>query len=155
MRIPAHRLAVAPLLVALAAVLPAVAATPKACDLFPARAAASLVGGPLNAPIDAGGIMCGYNSQTANLGATFTITGPAPQGANLKRSVGASINKGDTLDVIPGLGDQNVFVTRQNNESDLTVIAGGKMLILRVDKPASPALKSAMVEVMKQIVGKL
>jgi len=154
MRIPAVLSLPLALTALFAAAMPA-SASPKACDLLNAQAAASLVGGPVQAPIDMGGVICGYSAQSGDNRAGLTITGPPPAGVNLKNSIGRAVDKGNTFEVIPGLGEQAVLLVKDGHDAGMTVIYGQKFLILTVERPMTPALKSAMIQTMKQIISKL
>jgi hypothetical protein len=50
------------------------AANPKACDLLNAQTAASLLGGPVGAAIDMGGIGCSYSTKSEAATIAFMVT---------------------------------------------------------------------------------
>jgi hypothetical protein len=157
MRLPAISVAAAALVVLLVAPCTAHAATPKACDLFSAQTAASLVGGPVNAPVDLQGIGCSYVTRTGTATTTLTMAdAQGMSGDDFMRMGQVSGNQpGSTAESIPGLGEHNFFLVRTSGQNGLTVLYHGKKLTLAVQRKMTPELKTQMIQVMKQILAKI
>jgi len=133
------------------------AETPKACDLLNAQTAASLAGGPVNAPFDLQGIGCSYVSQAAGATVGLTITDAektTPADFQHMREMTGK-QDGAKTESIPGLGEHNFFVERTSQENGLVVLYHQKMLSLGVKKTMTPALKTQMIRLMKQFLARI
>jgi hypothetical protein len=132
------------------------AATPKACDLLTAQTAAMLVGGPVNAPFDMQGMACSYITKTGSATVTLSVVDqPGLSGSDFMRSMQASAGQGGTMELIPGLGEQNVFLVRTSGQNSLMVLCHQKTLSFGVQRKMTPELKAQMIQVMKQLVAKI
>jgi hypothetical protein len=130
------------------------AATPKACDLLSAQTATSLLGGPVNAPIDMQGIMCGYSTKTGSATVGLTVTqGMSANDFRMIATAGAASHA--AVEQISGLGDQSYLIGAAADRSSLLVSYHQQTLTLSVVKKMTPDLKAAMIQAMKQILAKL
>ena len=145
--------AAALLAVSLAATASGSAQTVNSCQLLNQHDAAALFGSPLQPPIDVG-TMCMYTNAS---GPVVTITvAPAAGSAGpdfVKAKMG--VGQGDTVELVPGLGNQNLFDMRPNGTNVLTVFFHQKMVILSVQKHMDARLKASMIQAASQIVGKI
>jgi hypothetical protein len=146
-------LPVAVVLVVLFAAPSGANALPKACDLLTAQGAASLLGGPAGLLMD-GGVVCGYSAKSGGGTATFSLSEGGATDANLAmmtRDIGGG---GYQKETISGLGDQCVYVVRTGDHLSLTVFYHKNVLVLSVVKKATPEIKAAMIQSMKQMLAK-
>jgi len=131
------------------------AASPKACDLLSAQAAASLLPGTVGAPQDFGGILCVYMAKGGASAASLSLTdAPAAASINIYNAVKASYGKSAT-ESIPGLGEQNFLFVQPSNKNGLTVLYHQKIVVLNAQVPMTPTVKSALIQTMKQILPRL
>jgi len=145
----------AALLVLLAA--PAVrAAGPTACQVFPSQTASTLLGSPVGLPVDMAGIGCGYSNKDASATATVTVVDqPALTAEEFQKSINMlAAGGGAKAETISGLGEANAFWIRPGNQNSISVLYHHKMISLAVQKAMTPALKSAMIDTIRQIVSK-
>ena len=156
MRKPSVFLAKAAVFVLLIAPAFAGAATPKACDLPSAQTAASLLAGPVSAPVDMQGIGCSYITKTGTATVALTVVDqPGLSGADFMRTMQLSAGQGATTESISGLGEQNVLLVRTSGQNGLMVLYHHKTLSLAVQRKMTPELKSQMIQVMKEMLAKL
>jgi hypothetical protein len=156
MRIPASLLAVAAPFILFTIPSVACAATSKACDLLSPQTAASLAGGPVNAPVEIPGMGCLYSAKTGAATVGLSVNDVQGTGStNFTRQMQMSVGQGATMEQIPGLGEQSGLVVRTSGDNSLTVLYHQKTLTLSAQKKMTPELKAAMVEAMKQILTKL
>lgn len=132
------------------------AADLRACDLLSAQSAALLAGGPVGDASDMEGVACSYT--TGPKGVTVGVTLTDAQGANGSfsiQSVRMLAKKGDTMETIPRLGEQNLLLITIGDNDTLMVIYHHKAISLGVHRHMTPALRAEMVKTMRQILTKL
>jgi hypothetical protein len=130
------------------------AASRTACDLLDAQVAASLAGGKVDAPMNAG-FLCIYAAEANKIQVMFSLTDASTQDADSFIQAHGGAKQGDTYESIPGLPSKNLLVVTSYQKHSLTVFARGKELNLIVGRPMTPELKDTMIQVMKRLLGKL
>jgi hypothetical protein len=130
---------------------------PKACDLLNAQMAASLAGGPVNAPFDLQGIGCSYTSKSgaATVGLTITDAEKTTPADFQRMQQTTAMQQGAKTETIPGVGEHNFYVERVSQENGLVVLYHQKMLSLGLKRQMTPALKAQMIQMMKQFLAKI
>jgi hypothetical protein len=125
-------------------------AAPKACDLFTAQIATSILGTPVKSLVQMDE-MCGFQSTSENENAILSVSSAA--GAK-PGTLNALVSKGDTSEVIAGLGESNIFITKGHDMCTLTVIYHGQVVSIAETKRPIPAMKTTMIQVMRQVLTK-
>ena len=153
------------LLFSLATIMPAYARIPvpptqeNACNYLSQQMATSLYGAPVSpAKSQAGAVgamsMCVYVDPKASDAVSLMImTIPA----GMEVSMMDAITKGSpTTHVTPvaGLGDHAVFAS-DTKALSLAVQSHGKMVVLGITGPDTPSRRSALIPVVRQMIGRL
>ena len=133
-------------------------ATPKACDLLSAQTATTLAGSPVGKPTDAEGASCTYQVTGKNASVQVILAdAPGTKGSDAIESYKKASMAGAKTETIPGLGDENLLVgiSRGMNQNILMVLYHQKMVALTVMGQATPELKAAMIQAVKQMIAQI
>jgi hypothetical protein len=130
------------------------AASRTACDLLDIQMAASLAGGKVDAPMNAG-FLCVYADESAKTQVMFSLSDASIQDAESFIQAHGGAKQGDAYESIPSLPSKNLLVVTSYQKHSLTVFVGGKEANLIVHRPMTPELKANMVQVMKRILAQL
>jgi hypothetical protein len=156
MRIRAVAPATAAFLILFMVHFAASAATPKACDLLSAQTASSLLGGPVNLPVDMSGIGCSYMTKSGSAVVGLIVTDAQGMTAdNFKMIQTAGAASHAAVEQIPGLGEVSYLVGGGADRNVLAVLYHQKTLALSVQRKMTPDLKTAIIQAMKQILAKI
>jgi len=131
------------------------AAAPTACQLLNPDAASSLMGSPASAPVDMQGRGCAYSDKAGSKSVSFTFNDASMSVGDFTMMMKSQGGMGGTVETIPGVGEQNFFFIKPGNQNTFTVYYHGKMLTLSAQMKMTPALKTAMIQTMKQILAKI
>jgi len=154
MRILAALSATAGCLLFLATPFKASAADPKACDALPPQTAAALAGGPVGSAMDVGA-MCAYVLKSGgSVGLVFQPIQPGDEAKSVQVQQSAA-GPGVTTETVSGLAGPAVLIMRPGNMNVLAAGYHAKVVLLSVPGKMTPALKSAMIQAMKQALAKL
>ena len=134
------------------------AAPPKPCDLLSHPAAEALFGAPLKSTLEAGTLACIYsNSETSAINIHFQAIpdgAPPTYGPTIMKAILHKDYDADAVDSVPGLGDQNFFITSKQPKSTFTVLYHKTIVTLIVTGAKNPNLRAAMIQTMKQALTK-
>jgi hypothetical protein len=131
--------------------------TPKACDMFDAQTATSILGAPVGNPTDVQGVSCFYVSGSGATVALVLASGEGAEGTNMLHAMQtvAAKQPGATTESIPGLGEQNFLFARASGQNSLVVLYHQKLITLSVQRQMTNDLKAAMVKAMRRVLRKL
>jgi hypothetical protein len=136
----------------------ALAATPKPCDLLSHQAAETLFGAPLAKTTPENTLLCYYsNSETSAVNINFQSWPDLAQDqlAQVMKTLPHKGFPADVIDSVPGLGDQNFFITdKQIPKDTFTVVYHKTIITLIVTGSKSSNLRPAMIEAMKRAMSK-
>ena len=130
------------------------ASSPRACDLLDAQMAASLVGGKVDAPMDAG-FSCIYADTSTKAWVMFSVSDASARDAENFLQTHGGAKQGDTYESIPSLPSKNLLIVTSDQKDCLTVFLHGKEINLFVHRPMTPALKATMVQFTNRILARL
>ena len=135
------------------------AAVSKPCDLLPHPAAETLFSGPLKSTLDTA-IVCVYfnDSERSAVNIHFQMIpdgAPPNFGPTIMKAIPHKDYQTDVMDSVPGLGDQNFFITDKEIPKDtFTVLYHKAIVTLIVTGSKNPNLRAAMIQTMKQALTK-
>ena len=103
------------------------------------------------------GILCGYSGKSSNASVALHLDyAPGSDGSDMIPAMRMAAAQVGTSESIPGLGDRNLLSIMRPARNAIVVYYHNKMLSLTIDnRPMTPDLKAAMVQAMRQMVGKL
>jgi len=132
------------------------AATPSACQLLNSQAASSLLGSPANPPMDGGGVVCIYSDKGASKTLSLNIQSATFRASDFETQTRMQGFGATNSEVVPGVGEANKLLFFSGDHSALMVLYHGELLTLGVMRmKMTPDLKTAMIQTMKQILGKI
>ena len=153
MRKPARPAAMSGLLALV--ISPCAVRAATACQLLNSQSAASLLGSPANPPVDLQGIACSYSGKASSGMVTFSVNDASMSVGDFTMMMKTQGGMGGTMETISGVGDQNFFFIKPGNQNTFMVLSHGKMLALSAQMKMTPALKTSMIQTMKQILTKV
>jgi hypothetical protein len=153
MRFPATAAVFSGILVLLLAPIDSRAAAPTACQLLDAKSASSLLGEEAGPPTEMQGKLCIYSAKKGDGEVTLGFN-TADEARFTHAEQAAKAAAGTTVEEPSGLGDRSMLV-EQADGTTLGVLYHGQSVGLSVKRKLTPELKAQMIQVMKQVLGKL
>jgi hypothetical protein len=136
----------------------ALAATPKPCDLLSHQAAETLFAAPLAKTMPENALLCHYsNSDTSAVTVSFQAWPDFSQSQleQVMKTLPHKDYQPDVIDSVPGLGDQNFFVTDKQIPKDTLIVLYHKTIItLIVIGSKNQNLRPAMIDAMKRAMSR-